>query len=182
MPKFGVTQEKLLLLLLSGVALGFSKSPIKQNRILRSAVKEWQRINDRNLARSIRSLYQSRLISIMDKADGTSEMMLTKNGRQQALVFKIDEMNIKKPVRWDGRWRIVLFDIPERQKRIREALRGHLKQLSFYEYQKSVFIHPYDCRDEIDFIIELYHARRYVRFIMAIYIDNDLHLRQIFDL
>ena len=91
-------------------------------------------------------------------------------------------MEIKKSAKWDGKWRMVLFDIPDSDKKIREVLRFHLKRLGFYNYQKSVFIYPHNCKDEIDFLIEFYQIRRYVRQLVVSEIDNDFHLRKIFKL
>ncbi|MBI4008672.1 transcriptional regulator PaaX, partial [Candidatus Roizmanbacteria bacterium] len=42
--------------------------------------------------------------------------------------------------KWDGKWRIVIFDIPEVNKRIRQVLRETLKVLEFWPLQKSVWI------------------------------------------
>ncbi len=91
-------------------------------------------------------------------------------------------MAIKKPQHWDGMWRVVLFDIPERQRKAREALRTDLKQLGLRELQKSVFVHPYPCGDEVDFIIELYQLRPFVRQLVATTIDSELHLKKRFGL
>ncbi len=65
-------------------------------------------------------------------------------------------------------------------KRSRDALREKLKELGFYELQKSVFVFPYKSEDEIDFIIEFFEMRQYVRTILAEKIDNELHLKKIF--
>ena len=89
-------------------------------------------------------------------------------------------MNIKRPEVWDKKWRIVIFDIPEKHKRAREAMRGHLKRLGFYKLQKSVFLLPFQCKNEMDFIIEYYNIRPYVRLILADNVDNEFHLRKIF--
>lgn len=52
--------------------------------------------------------------------------------------------------KWDGYWRIVIFDIPEKNKAIREALRRKLTSLGFASWQKSVYIIPHDINDEIN--------------------------------
>src|SRR3989339_427719 len=57
-----------------------------------------------------------------------------------------------------------------------------LKELGFYELQKSVWICPYNCKNQIDFIIELFGLREYVRFAVVDSIDNELHLKKIFNL
>ncbi|HCX28109.1 MAG TPA: hypothetical protein DHI91_03145, partial [Candidatus Portnoybacteria bacterium] len=59
---------------------------------------------------------------------------------------------------------MVLFDIPERQKPARDALRSKLKRLGFFEFQKSIFVHPFSCKDEIEFLIEFFQIKSYVRY------------------
>jgi DNA-binding transcriptional regulator PaaX len=109
-------------------------------------------------------------------------MILTDKGKRKVVSFNIDNMKIKKPKIWDKKWRIVLFDIPEKHKPAREVLRETLKRLGFYKYQESVLIHPYPCQDEIDYIIEYFDIRPYVRMITASTLDNEIHLRKIFGL
>jgi len=84
--------------------------------------------------------------------------------------------------KWDGQWRMVIFDIPEDLRKARDALRSKLKELGFCELQKSVFVFPYECKDEIDFIVEFFGVREYVRYGILRSIDNDPHLRRIFHL
>ena len=75
-----------------------------------------------------------------------------------------------------------MFDIPEKLKRLRETLRFHFKEIGLIELQKSVLVSPYPCDKEIEFILEFYNARKYVRFILAENIDNKLHLMKKFNL
>lgn len=178
----GPRQKKIILLLFGGAALGLSKSPRRSLKIIKEISKEWKKINQRELRRSIKALYHSRLVKEETDTDGRIKLVLTEKGKARALSYRIFEMELKKPVNWDRKWRIVVFDIPETQKRKREIFRFHLKNLQFFEFQKSVFVHPFECRDEIDYIIEYYQIRRYVRFIVAESIDNELHLKNHFGL
>ena len=82
----------------------------------------------------------------------------------------------------DGKLRLVIFDIPEKLKKLREAIRYHFKKIGLIEFQKSVFISPYPCNKEVEFILEFYNTRRFVRFVLAEEIDNELHLMKKFDL
>lgn len=183
MPRgLGSIQQKILLLLFGGLALGFSGSPTRYFRILKLMGRGWREINRQTLRRAIRSLYTSHLVEGKENPDGTTTLILTEEGRKRALTFKIDEMAIKKPPRWDGKWRVVIFDIPEKRRKVRDALRRHLSQLGFYELQKSVFVHPYPCGGEIEFLIEFYDARQHIRQIIAQHIDNELHLKTKFRL
>ena len=65
---------------------------------------------------------------------------------------------MQKPKKWDGHWRIIFFDIKESKKNVRDALRHHLKNLNCYPLQKSVFVTPYPCKEEIDFLCEFYEG------------------------
>ena len=117
-----------------------------------------------------------------EKADGSVEVILTENGKKKALAYKIDEMKITEPARWDKKWRLVIFDIPEKKKRAREALREKLKELGFKELQKSVFVHPFESKDEVDFIVEFFAIRPYVRFLRSDFITNEADLKLRFKL
>jgi len=178
----GIIQRKILLLLLGGLALGLSGSPRRYFRIIKLIGREWQEINRQALWRAIRGLYQSQLISEKRNDDGTITLILSREGRRQALTYKLDEMKIKKPERWDRKWRLFAFDIPEKRKKIREAMRFHFRSIGLKEFQKSIFICPYPCDQEVDFLVEFYRVRPYVRKILAESIDNELHYKQKFGL
>lgn len=181
--RIGPTQKRILLLLQTGLLLGLSRSPKAYFKILRGASKEWKDIGDDALKKAIKRLYQSKMIDMKyNKKKDAVTIILTDKGKKKALTYELDKMEIKKPKKWDGKWRIVLFDIPETHKKERDAFRYRLKQLGFFEYQKSVFVHPYDCKNEIDYIIEFWFIRKYVRFIVADSLDNELHLKKHFGL
>ena len=172
----GKNQQKLLLLLMGGLTLSLSRNPRQYFRTLKAIGKGYAEIERQALKNAITDLYKSKILEQKENTDGSLTIVLTENGKRKALTYQIDEMKIKKAQKWDKRWRIVLFDIPEKKKKIREAIRHHLKNLDFFEYQKSVFVQPYDCKNEIEYIIEFYNIRKYVRFIMADSLDNELHL------
>ena len=181
-PRMGSLKKKVLLLLAAGLALSLSHSGKKQWWILRQVPKEWEKINRQALDRAINSLYVSRLLEEKQGKDGTTTLVLSKNGKKETLTFNIDKMEIKKPKNWDKKWRLVMFDIPEKLKKLREAIRYHFKKIGLIEFQKSVFISPYPCNKEVEFILEFYNTRRFVRFVLAEEIDNELHLMKKFDL
>jgi len=175
-------RQKILLLLLSGLSLGLTRSPKQHFRILRAVPKAWRDIERRALYRALREFKERRLVDLTEKADGSVEVILTENGKKKALAYKIDEMKITEPARWDKKWRLVIFDIPEKKKRAREALREKLKELGFKELQKSVFVHPFESKDEVDFIVEFFAIRPYVRFLRSDFITNEADLKLRFKL
>jgi DNA-binding transcriptional regulator PaaX len=180
--KLGPNQKKIILLLLAGVSLGISRSPGQYFRVIKETKSEWDKINYLALRRSIASLYKSKLIKEKENSDGSLTMVLTDKGKQKAITFNIDNMEIKKPNKWDKKWRLLIFDIPEKKRYARDALREVLKRIGFYELQRSVFIFPYQCQSELDFVIEFFNVRPYVRVAIVVDLDNELHLREVFNI
>ncbi len=180
--ELGEISQKVILLLEAGLVLGLSRNPRNYFRILRMAGREWDEIDKKALHRAIKQIYKSKLIDIKEEKDGAVTLILTENGKKKALKYKLEEISIPEMKNWDAKWRVVMFDIPESRKKIRDVLRFHLKKMNFFEFQKSVFVHPFECKNEIEYLIEFYNIRSYVRFLIAEDIDNALHLRKHFDL
>lgn len=166
-------KKLILLLLLGGLALGLTHSPKKYFEILGEISNELKGIKKSNLKRTLKILHGRGLLKEEINLNGTIRIILSEAGKKLAESYSIDDLVIKKPKRWDGNWRIVIFDIPEPIKKVREALRMHLRNLGFYELQKSVFVLPFPCIEEIDKIVKFYAVRKYVRLITANSIDNE---------
>ena len=174
--KIGPTKRKILLLLLAGVGLGLTHRPDKQWQIIRGLAKEWKEINRTTLNRSVRSLYKSHLVKEKKNKDGTTTMILTHEGEKLALRYNLDTLKLNKKKKWDGKWYVVMYDVPEKKRALRKDLFNRLKTLGFMELQHSVFAYPHDCRKEIEFIIEAYDARKYIRCMEVTYIDDATEL------
>lgn len=174
MYKFGTVQRKIMLALLGGVALGLSGSPRQYFRTLRKFKKEWGKINQQNFNRSLRRLSAEKLIEEKKLPNGSFKLVLTDEGKQQAKILSLlgSSINFKKPKKWDKKWRIVLFDIPEKDRVFRDILREHLRELEFFKLQHSVFVSPFPFEKPILELISLYSAEAYVRVVTATYIDN----------
>lgn len=85
------------------------------------------------------------------RSDGQGRFVFTKEGINWAResVPKYFPVRFRK---WDRRWRIVIFDIPQELHRNRVALGRKLKNLGFYMLQKSVFVFPHPCEEELGYI------------------------------
>lgn len=175
-------KQKLLLILAAGLALSLTRSARKQFYILKSIPKEFRRIDRNYLWRILSEFHRDRLVNYREDKDGEITMTLSERGRKQILKLNLDQLEIKVPARWDKKWRLVIFDIPEKIKPAREALRDKLKDLGFFELQHSVWVWPYQCRDEINFIVEVFDIRQYVRLVEADSITNEADLLLRFNL
>ena len=174
-------KKKILLLLFGGLSLGLAHSPVRQLRVLKQMPKEWRKINRKELTRNLRELYDYGYISWKEKSDGACEVVITKQGISHAKILDLENLIIEKPHKWDGKWRIVFFDIPEKERKARNALREKLRDLGFYELQKSVFVLPYGCQDEINFVVSIFNIKPYVQYAEMTSPTNELELRRFFN-
>ncbi len=108
---------------------------------------------------------------------------LTEEGRKKAGKYKIDDLNLKKSKKWDKKWRILIFDIEDKQKIKREALRGKIKELGMFQLQKSVWVYPYDFSKEMKLLREFFGlTESEMNLIEAAKIENDQAARDYFGL
>ena len=87
-----------------------------------------------------------------------------------------------KPRRWDGRWRLLIFDIPEQQKPMREKIRRTLIHIGFVRLQDSVWIYPYDCEDFINLLKTDLKIGKAVLYAIVDELEDDAHLKKQFGL
>jgi DNA-binding transcriptional regulator PaaX len=88
----------------------------------------------------------------------------------------------QQPERWDGRWRMVLFDIPESRRPVRDYIRNTLKRMGFREFQRSMWIYPHKLPSFISKMLSDPTIRKYTRIITTHDIDFDDDLRKQFRL
>jgi DNA-binding transcriptional regulator PaaX len=99
-------------------------------------------------------------------------LSITKAGRKRAEKADFDNLSIAKPEKWDKKWRLVLFDIPEQHKKGRDYLTHKLKTLGFQQLQQSVWIYPFQCRKEVETVSITFGVSRYVTYIATSHIDH----------
>ena len=143
---------------------------------------EWQKYDKRRFRAALKRMRRQRLIELKELPNGETAVKITKEGEQKVLKYKFHDIQIPKPKKWDKIWRIVIFDIPNTKRRSREALREKLRELGFCKIQKSVFVHPYECENEIEFIKAIFNIQSFVLIIKAQKIDREEILKQHFDL
>ena len=180
--KLGAIQQKILLLLLGGIALSCVRSPNKSLKIVKEVSDEWRDINKQSTNRAIQALYESNLVEQKENNDGTITIVLNEDGKERALTYQVRKIRVSRPNIWDKKWWVVLFDIPEHDRESRDAFRDHLDDMGFLCLQKSVWVYPFNCKNEIDFIVESLAIKKHVRLIIADHIDNVEHIKQFFNL
>ena len=170
-----------ILALVSGVVIlgGFVRPGVIVKDIIKFYEKK-KRFERYKLLRDLRSLQKRKLVDFKEFDDGRIKMVLTKEGKRKALEFQIDGIKLNTNKKWDGKWRMVIFDIPVYKNRARIALQKKLTDLGFYSLQKSVFITPYPCEDEIDFIASVFNVRGHILILYVSGFEGDEKLKKYF--
>ncbi len=135
--------------------------------------------NDVN--RSLSKLLSAGLVIFVEK-NGKKYLKLTGKGKLKLLQLEKYSFKIKKPKRWDKKWRIVIFDISEQKRTQRDKLRFTLKQIGFIKLQHSVWVYPYDCEELITLLKLDFKMGKDILYIIAEKIENDKILKKYFKL
>lgn len=181
-PKLGPVQKKILLLLYAGVVLALARTPKQSNRILCGLCDEWQNINRSSLRRALNSLESTGMIARKNANDDTMTLTLTRRGQSYAKQHTLSNLKLPRESKWDGKWRIIIYDIPEYARDFRIALCATLRTLGCYELQRSVMVYPYDCEQQIKRVAAEYEMQDHIRFIVAERVDDERALRRYFRL
>ncbi len=104
---------------------------------------------------------------------------LTKNGKLQALLVKA---KMEQPKKWDGKWRLIIYDIPEDSREQRHLFRKLLKHNGFYKLQASVFVSPYPLNSQAISYLKETGLDSYIRICRIDELDDDVDLKKYFNL
>lgn len=113
---------------------------------------------------------------------------LTGRGEKEAFFAYLNgEVNVHKNHRsedkkWDKKWRLILFDIPEKKRHYRDYLRAIIKTMGFKEFQKSIWIYPHPIPSFLKDLLFEEKIKQYTRFITTYDIEYDKDLRKLFNL
>ena len=152
---------KIVLLLIAKGALVTLGAMLNGAAGVRHLDKEFGGLTNEQLSRCIRNMRLRGYITY-ERNDLESPLRVTAKG---LLRIKKEEFSVRfvkcKTARWDHLWRIVMFDIPERRRRLRGQFREALDRLGLCQFQESIYICPFDCKPIIDEIIKMYRLDRY---------------------
>lgn len=115
-------------------------------------------------------------------ADQKGFLRITAKGQAILQKLEMSEALKRRPRRWDGRWRVLIFDVPEYRKGIREKIRRSLDHIGFVRLQDSVWIFPYDCEDFIVLLKADFKIGKDVLYMIVDELEGDRWLRKHFNL
>ena len=99
--------------------------------------------------RLLRHMKRLKLINIEKLADGKSYVTLTDAGVDRLKEASLEDIEIPPAKSWDGKWRIVSFDIPAAQRHERYTFLHHLHRLGFVRSLQSMWVYPFECAKEV---------------------------------
>ena len=108
---------------------------------------------------------------------GKKYLRITNLGRRELALEQAKITLTAQKKRWDGRWRMVVFDIPERRRRVRNRLREVMQEVGFVRMQDSVWVYPHDCEDFIALLKMELKIGKDVLYAIADTIEYDKPLR-----
>ncbi len=121
------------------------------------------------------------LITFVTKS-GVRYVRLTEKGERVFELEKVKHGATEKKRRWDGQWRMVIFDIPEKNRRVRDRLRTEMRDIGFFLLQGSVWVYPYDCEDLLALLKAELKQGVNVLYAVVSALENDKRVRQHFKL
>lgn len=146
--------------------------PLLKLRRLRE-YREW------DVSRALRRLRSQGFITLVPTRNGFA-LRPTHQGQVLLERYEIGDYRITNQKRWDGRWRVVIFDIREECKQKREKVRLQFKRWGFFHLQRSVFVYPFDCEDAIEMLKTAYGVRHEIHYLEVSRMAGDRALRAYF--
>ena len=130
---------------------------------------------------NIKRLMDRGLIQIKEDRD-YKYLEVTEIGKKLLIKCELDGLVKYKPLKWDGKYRLVIFDIGESNRKIRDDLRKMIRGFGFICLQKSVWVYPYPCKNIIDLLKNYLGITGEVIYMTIDKIEDDVWLKNIFHL
>lgn len=136
--------------------------------------KQRSRSEKLSLNRALKSVESKGLIVLSGDV-----VRLSKKGQKLLKALDIEGIIIEKSVKWDRVWRVISYDIPEKQKKEREYFRKKMKELGFTKLQKSMWVIPYECKEEVAVFAQLLGVASHVMYLLTDKLpDQDKFIRE----
>ena len=110
------------------------------------------------------------------------ELRITTKGKKVLAIKSFLNKKKEKKPKWDKKWRILIFDIPEGQKSDRDSLRHTLNTIGFMRLQDSVWVYPYNCEDLVTLLKMDLEIGENLLYMIVEAIENDTPIRKYFGL
>ncbi len=142
--------------------------------VLKSFLKDQ---GESGLKRLLDKLVQKKIIDL-----GGEKITLTARGEEVLKEIQVRDIEIPKPKEWDGVWHLVSYDIPKKLNKARDNFRLTLKNWNFYQVQASLWVFPYECKQEVAVLAEYLDVAEYVIMMNTDVLPNEEEVEENFNL
>lgn len=137
--------------------------------------RELEKFNTWRLRQVLKRLYEQKVVEIFEGG-----IKVTEKGKKRILNYTLEEMQLRKKT--DGRWRLIIYDISNLRKPEREQFREMLKRLQFLKLQESVYLTPFVCEDEIEYLKQIFDIDKEVQILKICEIEHNEVYKKYFGL
>lgn len=114
--------------------------------------RKWREDDSIRFSQNLYYLKKKKLIRAFSRSK-KRYIELTPRGRERAKYYFLRKKILRSKKKWDGKWRVVIFDISEDKKSKRELIRKWLKNIGLKELQRSVYIYPFNFKKQLDLMV-----------------------------
>jgi DNA-binding transcriptional regulator PaaX len=137
--------------------------------------------NRRSFRNALERLKKRGLILSERQENGRIAFYLSDNGEKLSKRIAL-KLELSKTRPWDGKWRLLIFDIPEKTRAKRDFFRRELRSFGFYQLQKSVWAYPYPIGKDFFELWSEFNFKDQLVLVESAKIDEDKNLRAFFGL
>lgn len=113
---------------------------------------KYSKVKKHSIANAVSDLLKTGYLEKKVKSDGQVVYRITSPGRIKIIYdIPLARFTSKK---WDGVWRLVSFDVPEKKSGVRASLRRKLRELGFGMLQESLWVTPHDLGEKLEQFLE----------------------------
>ena len=109
-------------------------------------------------------------------------LKLSPKGETKLRQLELQDFKFQKPKKWDKKWRLLFFDIPEYRRPLREKIRRTLRLIGFQKLQDSVWVYPHPCEDLIALLKADFKVGKDMLYLIVDFVENDQALKKTFGL
>ena len=179
--KKAFVNKLLKALVISGAVVIAASNPFFGLKAIGAICKELKRKKWQNFRSGLYYLKYRGFIEVNQNPDGSYSVTTTGAGKNQARKYNLDDIAIKVPRKWDKHWRAAIFDIPAFKQKARMALLFKLKELNFIMLQKSIWVHPFECHNEVAVLAEAFGVENYVNYLTCSSVSSGKYLQDEFE-
>ncbi len=117
---------------------------------------------------------------LLEERDGF--LRITPKGETHLRSLSLSLAQPVKLKRWDEKWRVLIFDIPEKRKGLRARIREHLHAAGFIRLQNSVWVYPYPCEEFVALLKAELKVGKDMLYLIVDSLEGDRNMRKEFGL